>query len=961
MTDADVWASDPLWPLRMKRSSAAGGTIDAQPSAGPTVRGRQAELGVIGELLDRLLSGSGIVAVCKGRAGMGKSRLLAEIEAMAHRLSITVGYGSADPGDTVVPLAPLLEALCEGASPIIQPGALRDAHASPEQRYWLLHDIETLLERSALEGPILICLDDLQWSDSATAAALRVLPTRLGGVPVGWILATRSGAASIPVRNALEHLERRGASLLDLGPLDPRAVEQVAADVLLAEPGQLVLDMASRAGGSPFELVELLRGLVEEERVQYQHGKVDVLTPVVPDRITEGTRRRLDRCSEGARRVAIVAASLGRRFALDDVATMLDAAPALLLQDVDELIHANVIVDRDGRLEFFHDLTLDGVRTSVPVPVRRTLDRQAAIVLLAGGALPIEVAVQLATSAESGDAVAATTLLHAAEAIGTTDPSAAADLGRRALDLAPPDHPLRGPLVAGTTVWLHAAGRTEEAKDFADTALRRVLPAVQEAEVRLGVASMFSLCPDTRADSNRSALALPLLPDDLRNRHHALLFHNLVVSGRVSEARALGDEIQPISVATSAAHRFILELATSGLAYAEGRFGDALDAAEAALRSSVDAGETSRAHLTRQWRCDGLTMVDRLDDSLALSSEHVLAAQRDRQGWALRVHETGRARTLIQIGHLADAMAILQAHVSEEVADQITNVLDAAAVSALARVAMHLGDQGIMRSVDTIARAMVQQRAPSVRRHAEWILASQAAARGDAGNAHRWVCSLLDEARLSIVPLFPMDIADLPRMAAVALEVGDPELAQASRLLGEHLVELNPTVASINAANCHVRGLVERDVARLEEAVELFGVARRPLASAAALEDLGAARVDTYDPEGAVGALDRSLVLFAESGASSDANRLRGRLRTLGVRRRLVAATRPVSGWDALTGSELAVARHVAEGLTNREVASRLFVSPHTVSGHLRSVFTKLGVSSRVELTRIATTHDIRS
>jgi DNA-binding CsgD family transcriptional regulator len=66
-----------------------------------------------------------------------------------------------------------------------------------------------------------------------------------------------------------------------------------------------------------------------------------------------------------------------------------------------------------------------------------------------------------------------------------------------------------------------------------------------------------------------------------------------------------------------------------------------------------------------------------------------------------------------------------------------------------------------------------------------------------------------------------------------------------------------------------------------------------------------------------------------------------------------VAERHPGKGWSALTDSELTVARLVAEGLTNREVAERLFVSPHTVSAHLRHVFAKLNVNSRVELTRI--------
>ena len=105
-------------------------------------------------------------------------------------------------------------------------------------------------------------------------------------------------------------------------------------------------------------------------------------------------------------------------------------------------------------------------------------------------------------------------------------------------------------------------------------------------------------------------------------------------------------------------------------------------------------------------------------------------------------------------------------------------------------------------------------------------------------------------------------------------------------------------------------------------------------------------------------AFSRALALFADAGAGWDAGRLRGRLRALGVRRRLVAAQRPTSGWAALTDTEAAVARLVAQSLTNREVAAKLFVSHHTVSGHLRSVFNKLAINSRVELTRFVALHE---
>src|ERR1700677_4425266 len=99
----------------------------------PTVRGRDAELTLLGQHLDQVLSGVGSVVLVEGGAGMGKSRLLGEVAAMARRLSIRVGSGVADPGDTVVQLSVLMEALFEGPAPILGRAALGDTHASPEQ------------------------------------------------------------------------------------------------------------------------------------------------------------------------------------------------------------------------------------------------------------------------------------------------------------------------------------------------------------------------------------------------------------------------------------------------------------------------------------------------------------------------------------------------------------------------------------------------------------------------------------------------------------------------------------------------------------------------------------------------------------------------------------------------------------------------------------------------------------
>ena len=203
-----------------------------------------------------------------------------------------------------------------------------------------------------------------------------------------------------------------------------------------------------------------------------------------------------------------------------------------------------------------------------------------------------------------------------------------------------------------------------------------------------------------------------------------------------------------------------------------------------------------------------------------------------------------------------------------------------------------------------------------------------------------------------------MDVADEARLVRIALAAQDHELAVHAVASAQRRSAINPDVRSLAAAAAHADGLLRHSQQRLADAVELCEGGPRPLALASALEDLGAITVKNGDTQHAVDVLSRALELYAHAGAAWDACRVRGRLRALGVHRRLVSARRPGRGWAAMTDSELAVARLVAQGLSNREVAERLFVSPHTVSGHLRHVFAKLDVNSRAELTRLAGLHD---
>ena len=250
---------------------------------------------------------------------------------------------------------------------MLERSALGDSHASREQRYWLLQDIQTLLERSALRQPIVICLDDLQWADGGTRAAIRTLPARLSSLPVGWVLAFRPAEADGDLGRAAAELVGNGAVQTVLGRLDRAAVAKVIADVLGATPDDSLLTLAEGAGENSFYLMELLSGLREERLVTIGAGRATLVEARLPPRVCEGMRRRLTRMSPAARNAAAVAASMGRRFTVGQLAAVLEVPASALLDPVQELISSELLAEGDQMLSFTHDLNREHTR-----PVRLT-------------------------------------------------------------------------------------------------------------------------------------------------------------------------------------------------------------------------------------------------------------------------------------------------------------------------------------------------------------------------------------------------------------------------------------------------------------------------------------------------------------------------------------------------------------------------------------------------------------
>ena len=156
-----------------------------------------------------------------------------------------------------------------------------------------------------------------------------------------------------------------------------------------------------------------------------------------------------------------------------------------------------------------------------------------------------------------------------------------------------------------------------------------------------------------------------------------------------------------------------------------------------------------------------------------------------------------------------------------------------------------------------------------------------------------------------------------------------------------------------------LRDVAEEDRARRKRAVlqvaaaEVLQSSSRPLLYAAAAEDAGGQLGHADRGDEAVDQLNAAFDTYMQHEALADARRVGRELRRLGVQRRIVGQPRAKTGWDSLTDSELTVVNLVAQGVTNRSVAQRLHVSPHTVRAHLRNAFAKLGVSSRVELSQL--------
>ncbi|MDH2429921.1 AAA family ATPase [Sphaerisporangium sp. TRM90804] len=989
------------------------------------MRGRETEWQIVDRLLKAASHGESGTLLVEGEPGAGKTLLLAEAAAHASDRGFLPAAGRAEEMTPLVPLAPLFTALRMPAPGEALPGA-------PDPRLRLVERLREALVSRAAARPVLVALDDLQWADPPTLAALRALQDEPAAVPVVWVLARctfaagphhppaspgAGDAAGEAARRLFRVLERRGARRVGLGPLREGAVADLVADLLGAVPEPALLELAACAGGNPLLITELVTGLREEGAV----GARDGGARPPPERVHAAVRCRMAGLRPQTRHLVEAAAVLGRSFSPEDVAELVGATPAALLPAFEEALESGILAAGEDALEFRCELVWLAVAAALPAAVRHALHHQVGRALLERGGCPSRAASHLIEGARPGDGRTLTSLDRAVAEIVTTSPPAAADLAAQAVLLSDDADPGRLARVVTAAEALTQAGRLAEAGDLVRSALTRPAPGPAAAALRCALSGILLLSgrpAEAVAEAEAALSGIPLLsgrsaeevsveevteaetalstsrpgPDgDLRDRATLALLYGLAVSdveraGREAEAVLSGGRHGDAAVTGA-----MVVLATAR--WWSGRLAEGLGLAREAVRRTRGApAAVRRAH-------PRLALASMLADARLLDEAWTVAGQAreeiealDHRVWAA-LPALIRARVALAAGRADDAVA--EARAGLDLAESHgAHLFTPLAQPVLATAALRRGDlRAAARHLDAAQAA--GHGIPTTRPHSspaagpgpaapppepDTLDAATAHARdtpparprdvgppmGDRlvmvrariGEARDGPGAALEEVAALCAALrerpgaLSGDPADAAWLVRAALAAGDRAAAGWAAGAARTLASANPGFAAARAAAVHARGLLDGDTAALAQAA---GQGPDPWARASAAEDLGVALTARGDRPGAVRALDLALTEYGESGSTPDAARVRRRLRRMGVRHRHWAtAERPVSGWESLTDTEAAVCLLVTQGWTNRQVADQMFISAHTVAFHLRQVFRKLGIGSRVELTRLA-------
>ncbi|MFI5520530.1 ATP-binding protein [Streptomyces platensis] len=924
--------------------------------------GRAAELGELSRLAESTLAGEGQAAFVVGEAGLGKTTVLAQAAAAAERRGLRVLRGSAQELAEAWPFAFISRCLRLEESPSDTRRARVAEVLRGDARYGLpgarseaagayaatIEAMVGLVEDLCAQGPLALFLDDLQWADPASVAVLHKLVCSVHQLPLLVVGARRpvSGAGEV------DHLSRSPIgghrTLLELAPLDTKAVAALLADLCGRSAGPRLCRMAEGAAGNPLYLTELIAVLRREDAIETGEHTADIAAGYSLPPLTALVTHRLRHLREDVLQVVRVASVLGASCTTAELAAVVDLPLRDLLAVMAQAEAAGVLGDTGQHLRFRHELLRHAVYDTVPGSVRTMLHMRAAQCLAESGAAPERVAEHLLGGLPSPDFLT-TWLEGAAARLTTRAPAMALRLLTTALELGDPSDAGYAGLRLHHALAQLSCGLLAEAEESARHALAKAPDPGWECLMRWIViqAAFARGRPDLALAEARAGYRNPDVPAIEAVRFQAFSAVCLFALGDLTEAGTVA------SRARRAADRAgdSQALADALKVLAAKRFFEAPDAEAVELARQASRLTPDTVH-PAQWMGLQLALVnyyialDRGHDAQRTLAAIRIPAERTG-GMFLPLYHLASALLAFHTGRWDDALAETASGLACGGQDSLSRALRAVA----ALIAVHRGRQPLAEA--HLAAPLPEDGNSTVAAFYAYLPLRAGAlldeARGDARRAYSRLAEAFDngvghppgQRHLSFLT---------PDLVRLALTQGDRANAQRYAAAAQRRAGHSGGPNQLgDAYRC--QGLLSGDPELLMEAVRCYRNAPRPLHAAQALTDAAEMLARSGRLADARVLLDQALDTFTQLGAVWDVAQATSRLRAVGVHR---GSHRPRTvsrdGWEALTHTERLVAEHVAEGCSNPEIAARLSIARSTVSTHVSSILRKLAMTSRVEI-----------
>src|ERR1700729_644409 len=921
----------------------------------PGIRGRAAEIAVLGDAVDRVVSGRPAVVLIEGEAGIGKTRLLAGVLEDARGRGMQVAAGRAEELEQTRPFG-LVAAAFGGvrSSPDPRRAAIAALLATrgddrgpitvtsdPGLRFRAVDAFADLAEELALAGPLVIGVDDLQWADPSSLLTLAAVSRRLAYLPVALIGCLRPSPRIPELDRLAGLLLDAGGRILAVRGLTERAVEELVAEAVAAVPGPGLLAGISGAAGKPLFVTQLLGALDQEGAIETAGGRAEVAEVILPPTLRLTILRRLSFLSEDSLQALRAASILGSSFTVTELSVTMA-----------EGIAGRVLEEYGAVIRFRHDLIRDAIYEDLPLSVRRGLHREAGQRLAQTGAPALQVAEHLARGAGQGDAEAIGWLTRAAREAAARSPDIAASLLERAAGLMAPADPGRDRLLAERASSLMVSGRIADTLAACRSLLDRDLDPQVDGPVRicLGRALLAEGQVRDALQELEQAGSSPALPGAERAAAWAWAGFARASMGDLDGAAASAEQAR--SAAASARDHLAVRLPMTTLAQVlefRRHPRDALQITDEAVHLADESpGRLGHRYPIRATRGHILIELDRPEEARSALGVGMRISEESGVRWPLSIYQVFLALERFITGEWDDAIAELEA--SFDLADEIGSTYNHVfAHGILSLISLHRND--LSRAEEAAGAAARDLAGWGSGYHTTWAAWPRALileAGGELGQALATMTGAWDmSARLGLALDYPAVGADLVRLALASGDMG--RARDVSAAVTE--VAARNEVPWMTGAALRCRGLIEDDAEILQAAAGACAGGSRPLGLALACEDAGAAfarqgRLDRARP-----LLDQALGIYERLGAARDLARAGATLREAGIRRgRRGTRGRPQIGWASLTPAEHAVAGLVAEGLSNPQIGERLYISRRTVQTHLAHMFAKLDIATRAQL-----------